>query len=133
MGTETYQTLKKDKAIHCSPYSPYQAFCDFKDKKVDFLSGCVTSVCHYLLERTEEPGSPIYWKRKSFSDGVSNRLNDWLIGFFKELLQKISSNDIQTTLDSKNHIINEAQESINLIMTTGKYSTHTSRTAGIRA
>ena len=133
MGTDTYGKLKKDKVIRFSPYSPYQAFCDFKDKKVDFLAECVTSVCRYLLERTEEPGSPIYWKRKSFSDGVSNRLNDWLIGFFKELLQKISSNDIQTTLDSKKNIINEAQESINVIMTTGKYSTHTSGIAGIRA
>jgi radical SAM superfamily enzyme YgiQ (UPF0313 family) len=133
MGTDTYRKLKKDKAIRFSPYSSYQGFCDFKDKKVDFLADCITSVCRYLLERTEEPGSPIYWKRKTFSDGVSNRLNDWLIGFFEDLLQKISFNDIQTTHDSKNHIIKKAQESIELIMATGEFFTPTSRTAGNRA
>jgi radical SAM superfamily enzyme YgiQ (UPF0313 family) len=133
MGTDTYRALKMDKAIRFSPYSPYQAFCDFKDKKVAFLADCVTSVCRYLLERAEAPGSPIYWKKKSSSDGVSNRLNDWLVGFFEELLEKMSLNDMQTTPDSKSHIIKQARENIDVIMNTDNSPGHASSTAEIRA
>ena len=133
MGTDTYRELKKTKALRFSSHSPYHGFCDFKDKKVDFLAECVSSVCRYLLECKEEPGSPIYWKKKFFTNGVSNRLNDWLIGFFKELLQKVISNDIQTTLDSKNHTIKQAKETINVIINSGNFPDHTFSTAEIRA
>jgi hypothetical protein len=133
MGTDTYRTLKRDKEIRFSSYSPYQAFCDFKDKKVNFLADCVTAVCRYLLERAEEPHSPIYWKRTTASQSLNDSLNDWLIGFFEELLGKVSSHDIQITPDSKSSIIGEAKKTIDLIVNTGGVSGTTSQTAGIRA
>jgi hypothetical protein len=133
MGTDTYREFQKIKALRFSSQSPYHGFCDFKDKKVDFLAECVGSVCRYLLECIEEPGSPIYWQKRIFENCVSNRLNDWLVGFFEELLQKVISNDIQTTLDSKNHTIKQAKETIKVIMGSGDFSGHTFSSREIRA
>ncbi len=132
MGTDTYRKLLKDNTLRFSPHHLYQASCDFKDKKVGFLADCVTSVCRYLLELTEEPSSPIYWKKQCPSHRVSNPLNDWLIGFFEELLIKMSSNNIQITSFSKRQIIEHAQETIDLILSSDHFQGHISRTGEIR-
>ena len=138
MGTDTYRALERDNKIRLSSHSHYQAYCSFRHQEVHFLSDCISAVCRYLLERAEDPSSPIYWQHNSVtnhpsSHTVATRLNDWLIGFFEELLGKIESNDIKITPQSKSTIISDSIATIETVINTAESSRCASHSEGIGA
>ena len=138
MGTDTYRALEQDKLIQISSHSPYQASFPFKDKQVHYLADCIASVCRYLLECAEDPRSPVFWKHNSATHhpsyhNIATRLNDWLVGFFEELLGNIESKDTKMTLQSKYDVINDAKATINTYISTTDSSSRAPQSAGIRA
>jgi hypothetical protein len=134
MGTDTYRTLEQDKKIRLSSHNHYQAYCSFRHQEVNFLSDCMGAVCRYLLERAEDPGSPVYWQHNNpSSHAVATPLNDWLIGFFEELLGKIESKDIKITPQSKSTIINDSIATIETVINTTESSRCSSHSEGIGA
>jgi hypothetical protein len=138
MGTDTYRALEHGKTIRLSSHSTYQAYCSFKDQQVHFLSECMASVCRYLLERAEDAHSPIYWQhnpatKNPSSRAVAIRLNDWLVGFFEELLVTVESKDVKITPQSKSDIIHNAKTTIDTFINTADSSISAFQPAGIRA
>jgi hypothetical protein len=138
MGTDTYRTMERDKNIRLSSHSHYQAYCCFKHKEVHFLSDCMAAVCRYLLERAEDPRSPIYWNQNSATNNnsshqVAARLNDWLIHFFENLLGKIESKAIKITPQSMSNIINDSKVSIENCINTADLSIRATQPAGMQA
>ena len=138
MGTDTYRALERDRKIRLSSHNHYQACCSFRHNEVHFLADCMGGVCRYLLERAEDPHSPIYWKHNTAMNNpsfhaVATRLNDWLIEFFEEILGKIESKDIKITPQSKSTIINDSKATIETVINTPESSRCPSHSEGIGA
>ena len=123
MGTESYETLKRMNRMElCSP-SIYQGTFTYKDGRVAFLAEVISFICRYLLTLMEKSDSPLYWQRgfldiHHYSYEISDRLNQWLVEFFEELLIRTEYGEITYTDESKSRCINESITLINRIIDT---------------
>ena len=121
MGTESYETLKEMNRMELCSYSVYQGTFTYKDDRVAFLAEVISFICRYLLTVMEKSDSPLYWRRSflnipHYSYEISDRLNQWLVGFFEELLIRSEHGEITYTDESKSRYINESITLINRII-----------------
>ena len=111
MGTDSYETLLKENRIRFSPHNSYQGTFSFKDDRVQFLAEVISSLCHQILTLMGKSDSPIYWCRSvlnnnNYSCEMADRLNQWLVEFFEDLLKRVECREIVFTDESKNQHIN---------------------------
>ena len=117
MGTDGYNTLQKENRMRFTPHSSYQGTFSFKDNRVQFLADVVSSLCHYLLTLMDNSDSTIYWRRNildtdRYSYEIADKINQWLVDFFEDLLSRLECKDISFTDELKSRY---RSESINLI------------------
>jgi len=121
MGTDSYKALKKMNRITLSTYSSYQGTFTCNDNRVTFLAEVITFVCRYLLTFMDESDSPLYWQRNFLNTNhyfyeIADRLNQWLVEFFEELLTRLECGEIACTDESKSRYINESISLIDRII-----------------
>lgn len=121
MGTDSYKDLQEEKRIKPSPHSSYQGAFTYKDERVTFLAGVISSICRFLLTLMDKRESPLNWRRSILdtqccSCEMTDRLNQWLVEYFGELLAKLEKREIKCNNNSKSWQINESIASINSII-----------------
>jgi len=117
MGTDSYETLLKENRMRFSPHNSYQGTFSFKDDRVQLMAEVISSLCHQILTLMGKSDSPIYWCRSvlnnnNYSCKMADRLNQWLVEFFEDLLKRVECREIVFTDESKNQHINESMSLI---------------------
>jgi len=123
MGTESYETLKKMNRMKFCSHGVYQGTFTYMDDRVAFLSEVISFICRYLLTVMEKKDSLLYWRRgfldtHHYSYEISDRLNQWLVKYFEELLIRAEHGEITYSDESKSRCINESITLINRIIDT---------------
>ncbi len=118
MGTDSYEILLKDNRIRFSLNNSYQGTFSFKDDRVQFLAEVISSLCHRILTLMGKSDSPIYWCRSvlnnnHYSCEIADRINQWLVEFFEDLLKRLECREIVFTDELKNQYINESISMVN--------------------
>jgi len=117
MGTDSYETLLKENRTRFSPHNFYQGTFSFKDDRVQFLAEVISSLCHQILTLMGKSDSPIYWCRSvlnnnHYSCEMADRLNQWLVEFFEDLLKRVECRERVFTDELRNQCINESMSLI---------------------
>lgn len=121
MGTDTYKSLDKEDRMRLSSHSSYQGTYNYKDDRITFLSEVIFSICRYLLTIINESDSPLHWRRDVLdthccSHEIADKLNQWLVEYFEELLTRLERGEMVCNDDSKCRQINDAVDLINGII-----------------
>ncbi len=88
----------------------YEGCYRFVDPSVQFLADLMSVVCRRVLRAMEHHRSPICWRNTTSS--VSQRVNEYVRGFFDTVLQRLEKNDISCTDDALQRLENEALDFI---------------------
>lgn len=121
MGTDSYRMLEKADRLESSPHNPYQGRISYSDIGVAFLAEIMSSICHNLLTLMDKSDSPLYWRSRYlngvyYSHEIANKLNQWLVEFFDEMLARLERKEIACTDESKNQYVNDSITLINRII-----------------
>jgi hypothetical protein len=121
MGTDSYISLQKENRMVLSPHSSYQGTFSFKDDRVQFLADVISPLCHHLLTQMSRSDSPIYWRRNVLDTNhcsykIADRLNQWLVEYFEDLLRRLECRDVALTDEIKSRYINESIDLTNEMM-----------------
>ena len=113
-GTESYEKHLTQRSLTLMPCNLYQGTVTFKDERVAFIAEVMSCVSRALLTQMDTADSPLYWKR--FTDScapqhsLAQRLNQWLVNLFDELLTKVERRDITCNGDTMNRYLSESLE-----------------------
>ena len=118
MGADSYGTLLKENRMSFSPHNSYQGTFSFKDDRVQFLAEVISSLCHQILTLMGKSDSPICWCRSVLNNNddsceIADRLNQWLLEFFEDLLRRLECREIVFADELNNQYINESISMVN--------------------
>lgn len=88
----------------------YEGLYRFGDPSVQFLADLMAYVCRRVLRATDNARSPICWKRGD--SAPSQRVNDYIVNLFTEILRRLELKDIHLDLDGLLRIEDDALCSI---------------------
>jgi radical SAM superfamily enzyme YgiQ (UPF0313 family) len=91
-GMKNYKTLDSGGRLKKNDAIGYEGFYGFSDRSVQFLADLMSVVCRKSLILMENNRSSIYWRRGETNS--SGRLNDFLVSFFEDILERLEHRDI---------------------------------------
>jgi hypothetical protein len=103
---EHFKTLDAEGRLEKKDALGYEGFYRFFDPSVQFFADLMSTVCRRILKLTENSSSPICWKKGE--TGASLQVNDFLVGFFEEVLRKLELKESSLDVNERLKLEDEA-------------------------